>query len=73
MSKLMERSEAVSYLTSEYFLTYLEAMNLLDRARENASGMAKHERHLMRDVWATHMTTQGGKFIIELATQGETQ
>jgi hypothetical protein len=62
----MERPEALHYLWTEYMITDIYARDLLDRARASESGMAMIERHLSQKVWATHMTTLGGKFIIEL-------
>jgi hypothetical protein len=63
----MTRDDTVSYLVSKYQLTDGQANDLLDRAMARATGMASHPRSKphQRTVWATHMTTQDGKFIIE--------
>lgn len=57
---------AVLYLTTMEDLTAAEAEILLACAQESKTGMAMHGRRGLRPVWATHMTTLNGKFIIEL-------
>jgi hypothetical protein len=67
--RLFDRKDVVLELVTnkKYGLTPLEAEDLVKRAEEGASGMACHELgEYMCDVWVTHMTTQDGKFIIEL-------
>jgi hypothetical protein len=65
----MDRYDTVLTLVidEKYELTLLEAEALVDRAVASVSGMAFHPRPRTFDfVWVTHMTTQGGKFIIEI-------
>ena len=66
-SELMNRPEALRCLWLTYRVPDIQARDLLDCARESASGMAPLARPDQRTIWATHMTTQGEKFIIELA------
>jgi hypothetical protein len=63
----MTRDDTVTYLVSKYKLTSGQANDLLDRAMSRATGMASHPRAKpgQLTVWATHMTTLEGKFIIE--------
>jgi hypothetical protein len=63
----MTREDTVTYLAGKYELTDGQANDLLDRAMARSTGMASHPRSKpgQRTVWATYMTTQNGKFIIE--------
>jgi hypothetical protein len=62
-----EHDAAVTYLQETYELTEEQAKDLLARATQRSTGMASHPRSkpYQRTVWATHMTTQGGRFMIE--------
>lgn len=63
----MGRDEACAYLQRKYKLTAYDARDLLTRAAQRATGMASRPRTKPSEqtVWATHVTTLGGKFIIE--------
>lgn len=61
----LERDDAVAVLVSAYGLDIAEAALLLTAAVDGLTGMAQHPRPGMKTVWVTHMTTLGGKFIIE--------
>lgn len=64
----MDREAAIAYLRSQHELSEHDASDLLDRAVQRRTGMASHPRSNphQRTVWATHMTTLGGTFIIEV-------
>jgi len=63
----MPRDEACVYLQLQYGLTAHDARDLLTRATQRATGMASRPRTKPSEytVWATHLTTQNGQFIIE--------
>jgi hypothetical protein len=61
----MDRPAALRYLWQAYQMPGINAADLLDRARESATGMASLPRAGEYTVWATHMSTLGGQFIIE--------
>lgn len=63
----MERDDAVVYLQRKYLMTAHDARDLLDRATQRRTGMASRPRTKPgeKTVWATHMSTQEGRFIIE--------
>ena len=64
----LERDDAVLTLVTDekYELTLREAEDLVRRAEASVTGMASHGRGTHRTVWVTHMSTQQGKFVIEL-------
>jgi hypothetical protein len=56
------------YVRNTYRIPARAAADLLLAATESESGMAwlpLPREHARRKVWATHMTTQNGRFIIE--------
>lgn len=61
----MDHAAAVAYLWDRYQVDAADAESLLARATASPSGMAPHPREGKRTVWANHMTTLGGQFIIE--------
>jgi hypothetical protein len=63
----MTRDDACVYLQRKYGLTAYDARDLLTRATQRTTGMASRPRTRPgeKTVWATHMTTQNGTFIIE--------
>lgn len=61
-----EHIDAVSYIRRTYEVPARAAADLLIAARASETGMASLPvPGSRRKVWATHMTTQDGKFIIE--------
>lgn len=60
--------DAVKYLRETYGIPARDAADLLQRATERPTGMASYPRRkpYQRTVWVTHMTTQGGKFMVEV-------
>ncbi len=64
----LERDDAVMTLVTDekYELTLREAEDLVSRAEASVTGMASHGLGTTRTVWVTHMSTQQGKFVIEL-------
>jgi hypothetical protein len=68
MTGLLERDGTVLELVTneKYELTLLEAEALVKRAEDNYISGMSHSPCISGVVWVTHMTTQGGKFMIEL-------
>lgn len=63
-----EHTDAVKYLRDTYEIPAREAADLLMRATQRPTGMASLPRRRpgQRTVWVTHMTTQGGRFMVEV-------
>lgn len=57
--------DAVRYMRDSYGVPARAAADLLESARTSPSGMANFPRPGRASVWATYMTTQNGKFMIE--------
>jgi hypothetical protein len=67
-SEPMEHIDAVKYLRERYEVPSRAAADLLIAAKASETGMASlplPRAHRRSRVWANHMTTQGGRFIIE--------
>ena len=63
-----EHVDAVKHLRDKYEVPAREAADLLIAATQSETGMASiplAASQRRRKVWASHMTTQGGTFIIE--------
>jgi len=63
-----EHVDAVKYLRGKYEVSARDAADLLIAATQSETGMASiplAASQSRRKVWANHMTTQGGRFIIE--------
>jgi hypothetical protein len=61
----MDTGNAIDYLWAKYQVDVTAAEHLLAAAVEGETGMASFPREGAKTIWATWMTTQGGKFIIE--------
>jgi len=64
-SRLMDRTATVSYLWARFQVGAVDAERLLSDAEASDTGMAPLPREGKQTIWANHMVTQGGKFIIE--------
>jgi len=61
-----EHIDAVMHVRNTYRIPARDAADMLIAATQSPSGMASLPvPGSRRTVWATHMTTQGGKFMVE--------
>lgn len=58
--------DAVKHLRERHDIPARDAAELLLAAEQSESGMAKLARRGYRTVWVTHMTTQQGRYMVEL-------
>jgi len=64
-SRSMDRKVTIAYLWARFQVSAADAERLLADAEASDTGMAPLVREGKRTIWATHMTTQDGKFVIE--------